>query len=221
MTERSLADHVAERDRWARSARGPLALVTTQLVEQPQPVWPVPGRWAPAAGGLTVTADAADGIVVDGVPVDGAVLVAGDQAVVPSTVAFADGTAATVHGHTLRVWDPASDAVTRFATIARFGVSPSHVTSGRFRATTGQEDRGSVVDAAGDPLVVAGTVSTEVDGVPLELLAVRSAVHHGAPACSSSCRTPRAPCPRTTPAARTRWAGSCTSTTPAPMPRRR
>ncbi|GAA3335154.1 DUF1684 domain-containing protein [Curtobacterium albidum] len=180
MTERSLADHVAERDRWARSARGPLALVTTQLVEQPQPVWPVPGRWAPAAGGLTVTADAADGIVVDGVPVDGAVLVAGDQAVVPSTVAFADGTAATVHGHTLRVWDPASDAVTRFATIARFGVSPSHVTSGRFRATTGQEDRGSVVDAAGDPLVVAGTVSTEVDGVPLELLAVRSAVHHGA-----------------------------------------
>ncbi|WIJ46712.1 DUF1684 domain-containing protein [Curtobacterium citreum] len=176
MTERSLADHVAERDRWARSARGPLALVTTQLVEQPQPVWPVPGRWAPAAGGLTVTADAADGIVVDGVPVDGAVLVAGDQAVVPSTVAFADGTAATVHGHTLRVWDPARDAVTRFATIARFAVSPSHVTSGRFRATTGQEDRGS----AGDPLVVAGTVLTEVDGVPLELLAVRSAVHHGA-----------------------------------------
>ena len=78
----AFAEHVHDRDRWARSARGPLALVNAQHVDHPQPVWPVPGTWAPAVGGLTVTAEASDGVVVDGVPVDGTVLAAGDTAVV-------------------------------------------------------------------------------------------------------------------------------------------
>lgn len=180
--EPDLSAHVAARDAWARSARGPLALVNAQHVDRPQPVWPVAGQWAPAPGGLTVTASASDGVVVDGVPVDGTVLVAGDTAVVPSTVAFADGLAGTVQGSTLRVWDPASDAVSRFARIDRFALrSGGWVTAGRYEPRSGLEAPGHLTDAAGDPLPVAGTVETTVDGVPVRLTAVRSAPFHGRP----------------------------------------
>ncbi|MDO3696996.1 hypothetical protein Q3H92_17555, partial [Curtobacterium flaccumfaciens] len=162
----AFAEHVHDRDRWARSARGPLALVNAQHVDHPQPVWPVPGTWAPAVGGLTVTAEASAGVVVDGVPVDGTVLVAGDTAVVPSTVALPDGFAGTVSGDTLRVWDPSSEAIARFAQIARFAWSGDWVTSGTYVPLAGDalEARGSVRDAAGDALPVAGHVETVVGG---------------------------------------------------------
>ena len=170
------------RERWAVGPRGPLALVNAQRVDHPQAVWPVPGTWAPSVGGLTVTAAAGDGVVVDGVPVDGTVLVAGDEAVVPSTVAFPDGFAGTVAGRTLRVWDPASEAIARFAAIDRFPRSDDWIGSGRFtpaQDVAGLEARGDVLDAAGDPLVVAGTVSTTVGGAAVTLVAVRSAPFGG------------------------------------------
>ncbi|WP_144759246.1 DUF1684 domain-containing protein [Curtobacterium sp. 9128] len=177
-----MTEERSPRDRWAVSPRGPLALVNAQRVDHPQTVWPVPGSWAPAVGGLTVTAAAEDGVLVDGVPVDGSVLVAGDDAVVPSTVAFPDGFAGTVAGHTLRVWDPASEAIARFGRIDRFPRSSAWVAPGRFRPAAdvvGLEARGTVLDAAGDPLVVAGTIATRVGGVETELLAVRSAPFGG------------------------------------------
>ncbi|WP_022906379.1 DUF1684 domain-containing protein [Curtobacterium sp. B18] len=175
-----LAEHAAGRDRWATSARGPLALVNAQRVDHAQPVWPVPGQWAPAPGGLTVTAVPEDGVLVDGDPVDGTVFVAGDEAVVPSTVVFPDGLAGTVSRGTLRVWDPASDAIARFDRIARFEQSAAWVTSGRY--TPGEPGgAASVVDAAGDPLEVAGHVETTLDGAAVRLLAVRSAPFHGVP----------------------------------------
>ncbi|MBT2503909.1 DUF1684 domain-containing protein [Curtobacterium sp. ISL-83] len=173
-------DHAAGRERWARGPRGPLALVNAQRVDHAQPVWPVPGEWAPAPGGLIVTAGLDDGVVVDGTPVDGTVLVAGDQAVVASTVAFPDGFAGSVHGQTLRVWDPAADAIARFAGIARFPATDEWVTSGTYRPADGLEARGSVLDAAGDPLEVAGHVSTTVADTTVELVAVRSASFQGA-----------------------------------------
>ncbi|ROP58565.1 DUF1684 domain-containing protein [Curtobacterium sp. PhB115] len=184
---RAFADHVAERDRWARGPRGPLALVNAQRVDHEQPVWPVPGTWAPALGGLTVTARADDGVVVDGVPADGTVLVAGDTAVVPSTVAFPDGFAGTVSGSTLRVWDPAAEPMARFARIARFDRSDDWVRSGRYVPSDigdgddSLEARGSVLDAAGDALPVAGHIETAFGSTVVRLLAVRSASFRGAP----------------------------------------
>lgn len=172
-------DHVAGRDRWATSPRGPLALVNAQRVDHAQPVWPVPGQWAPAVGGLTVTAAAEDGVVVDGVPVDGTVLVAGDEAVVASTVAFPDGFSGTVSRGTLRVWDPTSDAISRFARIARFDRSDAWVTSGKYTPVDGLEAPGSVVDAAGDPLEVAGQIETAFGTTTVRLVAVRSAAFQG------------------------------------------
>ncbi|MDP4335186.1 DUF1684 domain-containing protein [Curtobacterium sp. A7_M15] len=173
-------EHVAARDRWAASPRGPLALVNAQRVDHEQPVWPVPGRWAPAPGGLTVTAEAGDGVVVDGDPVDGPVFVAGEESVVPSAIGFPDGRAGTVARGTLRVWDPASEAIARFARIARFDRSDGWVTSGRYTPGVpgGAAD---VLDAAGDPLEVAGHVETTLGGSAVRLVAVRSAAFRGTP----------------------------------------
>ena len=186
MTDAAFAAHVAERDRWARGPRGPLALVNAQRVDHPQPVWPVPGTWAPTAGGLTVTAAAADGVVVDDVPVDGTVLVAGDSAVVPSVVVFPDGFAGTVSGSTLRVWDPAAEPIQRFARIARFERSDDWVRSGTYIPLgdgpgDDREARGSVLDAAGDALPVAGHIETAVGSTTVRFVAVRSAAFRGAP----------------------------------------
>lgn len=172
-------DHVAGRDRWATGPRGPLALVNAQRVDHAQPVWPVPGEWSPAPGGLSVTASAADGVAVDGVPVDGTVLVAGEEAVVSSTVTFPDGYAGTVSGGTLRVWDPASAAIARFARIARFDRSEEWVASGRYTPIDGLEARGDVVDAAGVPLEVAGHIETAFGSTTVRLVAVRSASFGG------------------------------------------
>lgn len=167
----------AERERWVRGPRGPLALVNVQTVTLPQPVWPVPGTWAPAVGGLTVTATAADGVVVDDVLVDGTVHVAGDDAVVPSSVRFADGTTGTVaagpDGHALRVWDPSSEAVTRFGHIGAFPESAEWVLIGAWEPGD-REGRGSVTDAAGVPLPVAGTLRLPIGGADHALVVVRA-----------------------------------------------
>jgi uncharacterized protein len=176
----AFAEHVTERDRWVRGPRGPLALVNAEHVEVEQSVWPVPGRWAPAPGGLTVTAAPDDEVVVDGVPVDGTVFVAAEQAVVPSVVTFPGGLAGTVADGTLRVWNPVSEALGRFSQIARFDDDAAWVASGRYEPVRdGLEARGSVLDAAGVPLPVAGHVTTTVGDVAVRLVAVRSAAFRG------------------------------------------
>ena len=185
MTDRAeeLAEFRAARNRWATGPRGPLALVNTQQVDHAQPVWPVAGEWAPAPGGLTVTASADDGVLVDDVLVDGTVIVAGDAAMVPSSVAFSDGKAATVvsspTGQALRVWDPSSGAFARFARLDAFPDDPAWIVPGRFEPATDDEP-GSVADAAGEPLPVAGRVLAELDGHPVSFVVVRSAPFRGA-----------------------------------------
>ena len=72
---------------------GSLALVNTQIIDSEQPVWGVPGRWAPlpaGESGLTVTAAAADGIRVDGELVDGRRSCAARTTRSPGDVVFSD-----------------------------------------------------------------------------------------------------------------------------------
>ncbi len=98
----------------------------------------------------------------------------------PSVVAFPGGLAGTVADGTLRVWNPASEAIGRFARIARFDDDAAWVTSGRYEPVRdGLEARGSVLDAAGVPLPVAGHVTTTVGDVAVRLVAVRSAAFRG------------------------------------------
>jgi uncharacterized protein (DUF1684 family) len=126
------------------SPTGPLALVNTQWVDGEQPIWGVAGVWAPTpagVSGLTVTADAADGVTVDDVLVDGTALVAGDDAMTPGRVSFAGGATGTVianddgSSYALRVWDSRSDAATAFGSIDAYLYDPSWVVTAEFVPT--------------------------------------------------------------------------------------
>ena len=164
---------------------GSLALVNTQLVESPQPVWGVPGQWAPRAegeSGLTVTATVADGIRVDGEVVDGTVVVRGSDDPTPSDVVFSDTVRGTVipqatGGYALRVWDAESEGIRDFGGIDAYPYDPSWVVTAEWRenpagTTFGFEhlkDDGDTRDE-----VVPGTIRFSRDGVDYDPIAFKS-----------------------------------------------
>ncbi|MET0589889.1 MAG: prolyl oligopeptidase family serine peptidase, partial [Naasia sp.] len=118
----------AERNRAVAGPVGPLALVNTQIIDSPQPVWGVKGHWAPlpdGASGLLLTASADDGIVVDGAVVDGTVVVAGPDSANPSSIRFDDHTVGALvradgGSMALRVWDSEAETLRDFDRIDAF-----------------------------------------------------------------------------------------------------
>jgi len=177
--------HERRRER-ALGPQGPLALTNTQWVDSEQPIWGVPGTWAPAPrglGGLAVTATPEDGIEVDGVVVDGTVYAAGDDAMAPSIIRFATGATGTVianddrSSYALRVWDPASESSQRFGSIEAFPYAPDWVIDASFDPV----DDGTEVDirhqndlTLSRPKPLPGLIRFSRDGVDYELAAFPS-----------------------------------------------
>jgi uncharacterized protein len=137
--ERAQRFHAA-REQSVKTPNGFLALVNTQWIGEEQEVWGVPGTWAPrpdGESGLLLTATAADGIRVDGEPVDGTVVVRGKDDPAPSSVVFDDHTTGTVirgedGQYALRVWDARSEAIEAFGSISAFPYDPAWVLTGTF-----------------------------------------------------------------------------------------
>ncbi|NUP45714.1 MAG: DUF1684 domain-containing protein [Catenulispora sp.] len=125
------------RDAAVSRAHGPLALVATHwlAIGPAEPLDGVPGRWAAAGRRVRVTAQAAEALLLDGLPIDGErllnpdlsedphILVHGDRKLVPIV---REGALA------LRVYDPASAGRRRFAAIDRYPHDPALVLPGRY-----------------------------------------------------------------------------------------
>ncbi|MDZ4044835.1 MAG: DUF1684 domain-containing protein [Rhodoglobus sp.] len=177
-----LATYHSRRELAVVQPTGNLALVNTQWVGDEQTIWGVPGTWAPAEGGLTVTATAADGIVVDDVPVDGTVLVRGKDAAEPSTVQFSDTVSGFVIAgedgqYALRVWDSNSEAIQEFGGIDIFPYNPDWVITGTFRenpegTTLGFEQLKS--EGKTKEHVIPGEITFSKDGVDYNLAAFKA-----------------------------------------------
>ena len=165
--------------------QGPLALTNTQWVGEDQEVWGVPGRWAPAPegqGGLLVMATAAHSIHVDGVLVDGTVLVRGKDDANPSSIVFDEHTTGFVIAgddgqYALRVWNAQSEGIQNFGGIDAFDYAPGWVVTGTFREIEG----GTVVgfehlkdDGKTRDEVVPGEIRFTHDGVEYDIAAFRS-----------------------------------------------
>lgn len=164
---------------------GSLALVNTQLVESPQPVWGVPGQWGPrdaGESGLTVTATAADGIRVDGELVDGTAVVRGKDDPAPSDVVFSDTVRGAVvpqstGGYALRVWDAESEGIRDFGGIAAYDYDPDWVVTAEWTenpegTTFGFEhlkDDGDTRDE-----VVPGSIRFTRDGIEYDIVAFKA-----------------------------------------------
>jgi uncharacterized protein len=163
---------------------GNLALVNTQWIDSEQPVWGVPGLWAPLPGGesgLKLTAAASDGIQVNGELVDGSVVVAGKDSAAPADIVFSDTVRAFViagrtGNYALRVWDANSEGIQNFGGIDAYPYNPQWVVDAQFTAMPGatlpfehSKDEGETRDVD-----VPGEIAFSKDGVDYSLAAISS-----------------------------------------------
>jgi uncharacterized protein (DUF1684 family) len=175
----------ARRERAVASPLGSLALINTQWVDAEQPIYGVPGVWAPlpaGESGLRVRATSVDGIVVDGTLVDGEATVRGKDADTPSEIRFSDTVSGFViaseqGNYALRVWDAESEGIQEFGSIDRFDYNPDWVITAEFvelpdGTTVGFEhlkDNGATRE-----LVVPGEIRFTKDGTDYNLAAFKS-----------------------------------------------
>lgn len=182
--EEKLATFRERRNFAAIQPEGPLALTNTQWVDMEQTMWGVPGTWAPrmdGGSGLVLTAQASEGIVVDGVAVDGQVVVRGKDDEAPSKIVFSD----TVSGHViaadgayaLRIWDSQSEGIQNFGEVNAFPYAPEWVITGTWTEIPGGKsvgfehlkDEGVARDE-----VVPGEITFTHDGVEYNIAAFKA-----------------------------------------------
>jgi uncharacterized protein (DUF1684 family) len=165
--------------------KGNLALVNTQWIDSEQTIWGVPGTWAPlpkGESGLRLAASGSDGIVVDGVLVDGEVTVRGKDAAEPSEIVFSDTVTGFVIAseegtYALRVWDSNSEGIREFGSIDAFGYNPDWVVTGTFTelpdgTTVGFEHLKD--DGKTRELAVPGQITFSKDGIDYNLAAFKA-----------------------------------------------
>jgi len=162
--------------------KGNLALVNTQWIDSEQTIWGVPGTWAPAEGGLAVTATSDDAITVDGTLVEGTVTVRGKDNAAPSEIDFGGTKSGFViangeGGYALRVWDSNSEDIQNFGGIDAFDYNPDWVITAQWAenpagTTLGFEhlkDNGNTKDE-----VIPGSITFSKDGVDYDLAAFKA-----------------------------------------------
>ncbi|WP_165064206.1 DUF1684 domain-containing protein [Marisediminicola senii] len=182
--EQLLAIYRTRRDEAVVQPKGNLALVNTQWVDAEQPIYGVPGLWAPlpeGESGLAVTATAADGIRVDGELVDGRAVVAGKDSATPGEVVFSDTLSAFViagedGAYALRVWDARSDAIRDFGGIDAFPYNPDWVITAAWNEIEGGTTLGiEHLKDEGKPRdkVVPGEITFTKDGIDYSLAAFK------------------------------------------------
>lgn len=126
-----LATFRSRREEAAQSPQGFLSLVNTQWVTDEGPVWAAKGIWAPRAdggSGLVVKAAADEGVVVDGVLVDGEAIARGKDDENPSQIVFSETSTGTViagaEGYALRIFDQHSDDNQNFTHVDGYDYNP-------------------------------------------------------------------------------------------------
>jgi len=184
--EQQLATYHERRELSVTQPTGSLALTNTQWVDSEQTIWGVPGVWAPlpaGQSGLSVTATASDGVVVDGVPVDGTVTVRGRDSEQPSTLVFSETVTGAVikneasDSYALRVWDANSEGIQQFGSIDAFPYNPDWVISATFTenpagTTLGFEHLKEAGEVREQP--IPGSITFTKDGVDYNLAAFKS-----------------------------------------------
>lgn len=185
-----LARYRQRREQAVTAPKGNLALVNTQWITgdpeaAAQPVWGVPGLWAPlpkGQSGLKVVATAADGIVVDGTPVDGEAIVRGKDDANPSEIVFSDTVTGFVIAsedgdYALRVWDANSEAIQEFGSIDAFDFNPEWIIQAQFTPIEGGKTVGFEHlkdDGSTREKVIPGEITFSKDGVDYNLAAFKA-----------------------------------------------
>lgn len=185
-----LARYRQRREQAVTAPKGNLALVNTQWITgdpeaAAQPVWGIPGLWAPlpkGQSGLKVVANAEDGIVVDGALVDGEAIVRGKDDASPSEIVFSDTVTGFVIAsedgdYALRVWDSNSEAIQQFGSIDAFDFNPEWIIQAQFTPIEGGKTVGFEHlkdDGSTREKVIPGEITFSKDGVEYNLAAFKA-----------------------------------------------
>ena len=147
--EQSYAVFRERRHQAVTMPQGNLALTSTAwFYGKPgveEQVWGVPGWWSTredGASGISLRAEASDGIVVDDVLVDGTIVVRAKNDENPSSIAFGEGITGFVIAneegrYALRVWNAQSEDITNFGGIDAFPYNPEWVIQATFTPIEG------------------------------------------------------------------------------------
>lgn len=137
------------RNQAVTTPQGNLALTNTAwfygLPGVEEQVWGVPGWWSTREGGqpgITLRAEASDGIVVDDHVVDGTVLVRAKNDENPSSIVFGQGVTGFVIAneegrYALRVWSAQSEDIKNFGGIDAYAYNPAWVIQATFTPIKG------------------------------------------------------------------------------------
>lgn len=163
------------RERAVRSVRGPLALTGTHWFDDVLVLEGLPGRWQAADGVVTLTASAADGVVVDGDVLDGSIAVRSDLDDAATDIRVGDVHLLLIDREGVlgvRVFDPNSTALQSFEGIDRFPFDERWVRPATFTPYEAERTvRIEHVDGVQRALPLGGEIRFELDGVTV-LLAV-------------------------------------------------
>lgn len=126
-----------KRDASVSGAHGALALVATHWLDEGPATRldGLPGRWSADGDRVSLTASAADELLLDGVPVDGVRLLDTDLAADPAVVFHAGRKLVPILREgvlAVRVYDPEAENRRSFAGIARFPYDPALVFAARY-----------------------------------------------------------------------------------------
>jgi uncharacterized protein (DUF1684 family) len=169
----------AEREQTLALPHGWLSLSGLHWLDTEARAYPdLPGTWrATGDGGVEITAAAADGVAVDGAPVDGTARVEPVDGKPGVLVAVGERRVEVLrreHHHALRVRDPQAPTRTGFTGVASFPVSPDWVVTGHFTAYDAPRriDVDTVVDGLGFHPTAVGVVRFALGGEDQELVAL-------------------------------------------------
>lgn len=147
--EQSYAIFRKRRNQAVTMPQGNLALTTTAwFYGQPgveEQVWGVPGWWSTREGGetgVTLRAEASEGVVVDDRVVDGSIVVRAKNDENPSSILFGEGITGFVIAneegrYALRVWNAQSEDIMNFGGIDAYPYNPEWVIQATFTPIEG------------------------------------------------------------------------------------
>lgn len=147
--EQSYATFRERRELAVTMPQGNLALTNTAwFYGKPgveEQVWGVPGWWSTreaGATGISLRAEASDGVVVDDVLVDGTVVVRAKNDENPSSIVFGEGITGFVivneeERYALRVWNAQSEGIANFGGIDAYAFNPDWVIQATFTPIEG------------------------------------------------------------------------------------
>jgi uncharacterized protein len=161
------------RVRALRSPYGPLALTGTFWFDGELALEDVPGIWRTTDDGVTLTATANDGVLVDGRPLDGAVEVHSDIEPEPTAVVAGGVRLVLIDREgslAVRVYDEGSPATAAFQGVDTYPFDERWVRPARFTPYEAERTvRVDHVDGVQRGLPLGGDLTFELDGAPVRL----------------------------------------------------